>query len=170
MKFNKLVVLTITILLAFGWGLISFQDTNAETIVLQNGDRHADVITLKIDLDKVGFTVPGNTTNYFGSQTEAQVMAFQQIQGLPVTGVADAQTLLALQHAVIAASESTPTGLRFGDRNEAVIQLKIDLDQVGFTVPGNTTNYFGSQTEAQVMAFQQSQGLPVTGVADEQTL
>ncbi|WP_216829897.1 peptidoglycan-binding protein, partial [Alkalihalobacterium elongatum] len=135
---------------------------------LRIGDRDEAVIQLKIGLDQVGFTVPGNTTNYFGSQTEAQVMAFQQSQGLPVTGVADEQTLLALQDAVNIPSELT--GLRFGDRDEAVIQLKIDLDKVGFTVPGNTTNYFGSQTEAQVTAFQLSRGLPATGVVDVQTL
>src|SRR5699024_6929646 len=45
---------------------------------LKNGDRHAKVKTLKRDLAKVGFPVPGSGTDLFGTQTEKQVRAFQR--------------------------------------------------------------------------------------------
>ena len=45
---------------------------------LQNGKRHQDIIQLKKDLAKAGFTVPGNRTTLFGKQTENRVKAFQR--------------------------------------------------------------------------------------------
>ncbi|ARK32204.1 N-acetylmuramoyl-L-alanine amidase [Halalkalibacter krulwichiae] len=139
-------------------------------VVLRNGVYHQDVVQLKVDLGKLGYSVPGNTTTFFGSQTEAQVKAFQNDHNLVATGVADALTLQTIQAATSAPPSSTPSLLRLGDRHDAVIELKEDLDKVGFTVPGNTTTYFGSNTEAQVKAFQRSYGLSADGIAGPATL
>src|SRR5699024_5924645 len=60
--------------------------------VLENGVRHAKVKTLKKNLKKLGFTVPGNGTTLYGKQTEAKVKEFQKYYGLSVTGKVDSVT------------------------------------------------------------------------------
>src|SRR5699024_7982050 len=58
-------------------------------VPLKRGMRREDVKTLKEDLKKLGFTVPGDGTNLFGKQTEAKVKEFQEYYGLQVTGIVD---------------------------------------------------------------------------------
>src|SRR5699024_12187578 len=53
--------------------------------VLEKGMRHEKIKTLKADLDKLGFTVPGKGTNYNGEQTESKVKEFQKYFSLTVT-------------------------------------------------------------------------------------
>ncbi|WP_416147711.1 peptidoglycan-binding protein [Salipaludibacillus sp. HK11] len=56
----------------------------------------------------------------------------------------------------------------FGDRHERIVELKEGLNQIGFgTIL--VTEYFGNFTATQVRSFQEYYGLPVTGVADEET-
>ncbi len=55
------------------------------------------------------------------------------------------------------------------NRND-VIQLKLDLAQVGFPVSDNPNDYFGVVTEQSVKAFQRAHGLTVNGIANQQTL
>ncbi|MFT0137149.1 peptidoglycan-binding protein, partial [Alcanivoracaceae bacterium MT1] len=132
-------------------------------ISLQNGDRHENVIELKRQLAIVGFIVPGNNTNYFGPQTEQQVRAFQGAYGLPITGIADHTTVNWLQEIVVGP-------LKNGMYRDDVVKLKNNLAIAGFPVPGNTTIFFGSNTEAKVMDFQKAFGLPITGIADQRTV
>ncbi|WP_051314938.1 peptidoglycan-binding protein [Alteribacter aurantiacus] len=131
------------------------------------GMSHRDVVQLKIDLDTVGFTVPGNTTTYFGSQTEEQVKKFQIEVGLQPTGIANPATLQKLEDAV--SQYPTHSTFRIGDSHPQVIQLKEDLDYIGYTVSSNPTPYFGTQTETQVKAFQMGYEINADGVAGPQT-
>lgn len=55
------------------------------------GDDNPQVLALQRQLTAAGFPVP--ETGYFGTQTRDAVLRFQQAQGLPATGVADAQTI-----------------------------------------------------------------------------
>src|SRR5699024_11341013 len=50
--------------------------------VLEKGMRHEKIKTLKADLKKLGFVVPGSGTSYYGEQTEAKVREFQKYYGL----------------------------------------------------------------------------------------
>ncbi|UOE93832.1 peptidoglycan-binding protein [Alkalihalobacillus sp. LMS39] len=142
--------------------------TLAITPLLRNGVRHPAVIELKINLEKVGFQVPGNTTDFFGSQTETQVRAFQRVYGLTVDGIAGPLTLQTLDEVVVT-SANAPL-LRNGVRHPSVITLKVNLSRLGFTVPGNTTDFFGAQTETMVRSFQRTHGLTADGIAGPQTL
>ncbi|MCR2821417.1 peptidoglycan-binding protein [Lederbergia panacisoli] len=137
--------------------------TNVD-IVLKNGIRDPRVIDLKKDLEQLGFKVPGNGTNLFGPDTEEKVIEFQQYYSVDdVKGVAGGPTLLKIE-------EILNSPLQSGKRDIQTITLKINLDKLGYTVPGNTTNYYGKETQAQVMAFQKSHGLVVNGIADPVTL
>ncbi|OIJ22339.1 hypothetical protein BKP45_06785 [Anaerobacillus alkalidiazotrophicus] len=61
---------------------------NGEILFLQEGDRRSEVIQLKLDLEKAGFSVSSNPTNWFGPITTEQVMKFQAKHKLPVDGLA----------------------------------------------------------------------------------
>lgn len=130
---------------------------------LSNGMRHESVKQLKRDLDRLGFTVPGNGTTLFGKKTEQQVQAFQEYYGLPITGAVDETTRLKMGNIL-----STP--LQNGNRHSDTVQLKKDLGQLGFAVPGNGTKLYGKDTEKKVKAFQSFYGLVENGIADEVTL
>src|SRR5262249_59225384 len=60
------------------------------------------------------------------------------------------------------------SGLSRGARGEAVRQLQLALQKRGFQV-GQLDGSFGPLTQAAVTAFQASENLPETGVADEAT-
>jgi N-acetylmuramoyl-L-alanine amidase len=61
----------------------------------QFGSRGRDVEALQQTLRDNGM-FHGEVTGYYGTQTEAAVRRFQQQRGIPVTGVADAATMRAL--------------------------------------------------------------------------
>ena len=130
---------------------------------LQNGRRHEDTVQLKANLAKLGFKVPGNGTNLYGSSTETKVSEFQSYYGLVVSGIADEVTLSKLEEVL-----SSP--LKNGKRNAATVQLKSDLSKLGFKVPGNGTTLYGSGTEQKVREFQSYYGLVSNGIGDEVTL
>lgn len=130
---------------------------------LKNGVRHPDVVTLKKKLAKVGFKVPGNGTSYFGPDTEKTVKNFQSYYGLNKNGVVDSKTSKKLDAVVNSPFQS-------GERHPRTPKLKADLGTLGFIVPGNGTTYYGSGTKKQVKAFQKEHGLVQNGIADEVTL
>mgnify|MGYP001945433065 CR=1 FL=1 len=130
---------------------------------LSNGMRREDVKSLKANLEKVGFKVPGNGTNLYGTQTEKKVREFQKYYGLQATGIADKATVEKVE-------EIANSPLQKKKRHEDTVVLKQKLAKLGFTVPGSGTNLYGSQTEKQVKKFQNYYGLVANGIADEVTL
>jgi len=59
--------------------------------------------------------------------------------------------------------------LKKGSRGEEVRKAQIKLNSLGFNV-GLADGIFGPATETGVKNFQQSKGIPVTGIIDFQTL
>src|SRR5699024_7748814 len=131
--------------------------------VLENGVRHDSVKTLKVNLKKLGFAVPGSGTNLFGSQTEKKVKEFQKYYGLTITGKVDKKT-----NDKINTILKTP--LQRGKSHKDTKKLKADLKAIGYPVPGNGTTFYGVDTETVVKKFQKEQKLVVNGIADEVTL
>src|SRR5699024_2501467 len=131
------------------------------TNTFQRGARHDSIITLKENLNALGF---GNikVTTLYGSLTEQRVKEFKTYYGLKATGQADLETLDKM--ADILSSPMQP-----GKRHEDTIQLKKDLNRLGF---GNikVTSSYGSFTEKRVKDFQRHYDLKVTGIADSRTL
>lgn len=129
---------------------------------LQMGKRHSKTIQLKKDLAYLGYSVPGNGTNYYGKETSKKVKQFQKSHNLVESGLVDEITEEKIQQVL-----NQPMGI--GLKRKDVIQLKKDLKTLGFKVPGNGTNYFGAQTEKQVKAFQKHYGLSPSGIVDQPT-
>ncbi|MFB4213361.1 peptidoglycan-binding protein [Shouchella sp. JSM 1781072] len=130
---------------------------------LKDGTYNERVIKLKEHLYILGYPVPGSFTNHYGPLTANQVRAFQVNYGLSPTGIADVNTLLKI-------AELAEGPLRFGMNRSDAIQLKLDLAKVGFEVSINPNEYFGAATEQSVRSFQKAYGLPITGIANQQTL
>lgn len=129
---------------------------------LQMGKRHSKTIQLKKDLAYLGYSVPGNGTNYYGKETSKKVKQFQKSHNLVESGLVDEITEEKIQQVL-----NQPMGI--GLKRKDVIQLKKDLKALGFKVPGNGTNYFGAKTERQVKAFQKHYGLSQSGIVDQPT-
>lgn len=114
----------------------------------------------------------GTPDGKFGPATERGVRAYQQAQGLPVTGTADAAMLAALgvgQHIHAMPDGALRDGrLEHGEKGDAVRALQQALrdngEQVG--VDGD----FGSGTQRALKHYQETAGLAPTGVADRETL
>ncbi|MFG6119286.1 peptidoglycan-binding protein [Thalassobacillus sp. B23F22_16] len=126
-------------------------------------------ITLKEDLETVGYSVSNNPTTYYGTSTEATVREFQADNNLVVNGIADPITRNKLEELVIQHTDPT---LHNGVYSDEVIDLKVNLDKLGFHVSNNPTTYFGPSTAQKVKEFQEYYGVSgdEAGVAGEATL
>ncbi len=129
---------------------------------------------------------PVEITGYFGAQTETSVKSFQQVFGLPQTGIVERNTWYAIYDAYAGIVDSVPldttvndvalypgTTLREGTTSEYVRLLQTYLSFIHETYPEigavSTTGYFGPVTRASVMAFQERFGLPVSGIVGAAT-
>ena len=130
---------------------------------LRNGQRHADAIPLKENLSRLGFHISNNPTTLYGASTAETVKHFQRYYGLRINGIADEVTLNKI-------TEILNSPFRNGQRHEKTIQLKIDLEKLGYGVSSNPTTLYGALTEASVREFQRDNNLIVNGIADEVTL
>src|SRR5690625_1750717 len=135
--------------------------TSIANTIFQEGDRHNDVIQLKKDLAKVGFGGM-NLNNLYGSFTAQRVSQFQKYFGLKATGIAENVT-----RSKVKSVANSP--LQQGKRHNDTIQMKRDLNKIGFGGM-NINNLYGSFTAQRVTEFQKHYGLKVNGIADEVTL
>src|SRR5690625_3621794 len=134
-----------------------------EDIILQKGDSNPEVKKLKKKLALIGFVVSSNPNNNFGPSTERKVREFQEYYGLTVSGVVDYQT----QNKI---NEILDSPYHNGRSHESVIQLKKDLERLGFKVSNNPNTRYGPTTERKVREFQSFYNLIDNGIADEVTL
>jgi peptidoglycan hydrolase-like protein with peptidoglycan-binding domain len=147
---------------------------------LRRGDRNNYVKTLQSWLHKAGFN-PGAIDGVYGANTERAVKEFQKKVGITVDGIAGKQTYQALQKYVraqttVSRSNSSSnsrddwTGqtLREGSRGQAVKDLQIKLQRLGYNV-GSIDGIYGKQTAAAVKSFQKARGLTPDGIAGRNT-
>lgn len=84
---------------------VSDEDTDKYKLVLDRnlklGDSGLDVNALQEVLKALGYLKIENTTNYFGTQTEAALNIFQENQGLEVDGSAGSQTVQSLNRQLL---------------------------------------------------------------------
>jgi peptidoglycan hydrolase-like protein with peptidoglycan-binding domain len=59
--------------------------------------------------------------------------------------------------------------LQVGSRGDRVRELQVDLNTLGYVTNG-IDGIFGQASRRAVVAFQQENGLPVTGIADSATI
>ncbi|WP_229740626.1 peptidoglycan-binding protein [Ornithinibacillus halotolerans] len=132
---------------------------------LQNGMYREDAVAFKENLETLGFIKWKNTPNdFFGSSTEKALLKLQAYYRIPETGVVDQATLTTI-------NEVLASPLQVGNRADAAVQLKLDLETLGYVTWKNAPNtYYGSSTKKAVEAFQRAYKLPVSGIAEEFTL
>jgi peptidoglycan hydrolase-like protein with peptidoglycan-binding domain len=138
-------------------------------IFLGPGSRGPQVTTLQQQLKQLGYFY-GNPTGSFDRSTQEAVMRFQESYGLPMTGNVDPVTFQTINQ-VLPPNIGGPSNfqpLQVGDDNEKVKKLQEALAKRGLltVIP---TGYFGNLTRNAVIAFQNFERLPATGVVDEQT-
>ncbi|UTR11815.1 peptidoglycan-binding protein [Evansella sp. LMS18] len=135
----------------------------ADNIVLERGVQHENVITLKNNLNELGFPVTMNAPENYGPATEQAVRDLQKYYGVSVNGKADENTLAKMDEIL-----SSP--LRRGEFNSQTEELKNNLNTLGFSVTMNSPKSFGPATEQALRDFQEHYGLRVNGIGDEVTL
>jgi peptidoglycan hydrolase-like protein with peptidoglycan-binding domain len=151
---------------------------------LQIGDRGSDVRALQRYLSRNGlypFVIDGE----YGQDTADAVTTFQRIRDLPATGVADENTLAAMEFeflpaepppavAAAPARGSRPPaallsgGLSPNSTGSDVIALQQRLNNLG--IPVFVDGVYGFETQQAVRTYQRVEGLDVTGNADSETL
>src|SRR5699024_5261713 len=129
---------------------------------LQNGKRHQKTVQMKKDLAQLGFAVTGKGTTLYEENTTEKVREFQSFYNLTINGIADEVTLSKID-------ELLQQPLSKGMKRKDVKQLKHDLAELGFSVPGNGTTLYGEKTEGKVKEFQSYYSLEVTGIVYEST-
>jgi peptidoglycan hydrolase-like protein with peptidoglycan-binding domain len=146
---------------------------------LRRGSSGSKVSQLQRDLQQLGF-FNASITGFFGSETEAAVLRFQQANGLRPDGIVGSTTEEEIRISLnrnYPGSGNNGTGiggnelyaLQPGQSGVQVTELQRDLQQLGF-FSGETSGYYGSMTREAVRRFQQSYGLLPNGIADSQTL
>lgn len=127
----------------------------------QQGKRHKNTITLKNNLNSLGF---GNilVTDLYGSFTVKKVKDFQKYYGLKVNGIADEPTFAKVK-------EILNSPLQLGKSSNEIETLKKNLNTLGYSGI-KVTPYFGDFTKKRLKEFQKDHGLPVSGIAEANTL
>ncbi len=161
---------------------------------VKRGDSGPEVVTIQVSLNRISQDYPAipkiwPVDGIFGTSTEAAVRKFQSVFALTPDGVVGKATwykLVFLYVGITKLSElvsegqkytyinfQSPNFLRQGDQGEKVqilqymlaVLAQFDSQLVQLDVDG----VFGQRTREAVEAFQRRQGLPMTGVVDEQT-
>ncbi|MGL5065106.1 MAG: peptidoglycan-binding domain-containing protein, partial [Microcoleus sp.] len=135
------------------------------------GDSGRQVELLQRRLQELGY-YRGAVSGWFDRATESALIDFQEDVGLSGTGKVDRSTRSALWQAsrqTARISRTQDLGLQRGSRGDAVRQLQSRLRSAGKN-PGPINGVFGGETEFAVVRFQQERNLPVTGIANAETL
>ena len=147
---------------------------------LYKGCTGSDVRVLQRLLKDLGYYT-GAVDGIFGNNTRTAVQNFQRRNGLGVDGIAGRNTyrILLGGDAVgpggsggSGGSGHLPAGrsyLQFGDENEQVLAVQVQLKALGY-YSGPLTGYYGSQTRTAVRNFQSRNMIGVDGLAGRITL
>lgn len=147
-------------------------------IVLRRGSSGAEVQALQEALTELGF-LKGAADGKFGETTEKAVIAFEQKNKYPDTGLVDAnlQAFLYSGKPLNAKGEATKINtlspaegvtMRSGNTGEPVAQLQAKLKELGYYA-GEITRKYDTATSAAVKAFQKTNSLKADGLAGAET-
>ncbi len=152
------------------------------------------VRTIQVQLNRISRNYPaipkiGDVVGDYDYITEDAVKSFQQIFGLPQTGIVDEATWYQIAYIFISVkrlAELNSEGLTLGEvsqqyteplqigmqgQNVRTIQYYLAVIGAYYAAiqPVEITGYFGAMTETSVKSLQQVFGLPQTGIVDEAT-
>lgn len=158
------------------WGIVSNADADTgETpepasqdsrTTLKQGMRGEDVKGLQQRLIAAGYSVgDAGADGIFGKDTFRAVAAFQEDHGIPVTGIANAETIRMLKEAK--PKEPNNPCLTIGSKGVGVQLLQAALNLMGFDC-GKVDGEFGPKTQAAVNRFKADRLLKQDGKADKE--
>lgn len=152
------------------------------------------VQTIQIQLNRISRNFPAipklpDTDGVYDARTADAVRVFQSVFELEPTGVVDEATWYRLSYIYISVkrlaeldsegleyseiSRSYPESLREGDYGESVRAFQYYLAVIGAyyqsVLPLRITGNYDADTAASVRSFQQTYGLPQSGIADRRT-
>lgn len=132
-------------------------------VVLSPGDSGKQVKKLNSLLSNLGY-LSQNAESEYGAETETAVCLFQMLNGLPVTGIADSDTisLICSVNAINLKEYNQSIVLKYGDSGYAVKRLQMSLMALGY-FDGDCSAKFGKNTEDAVYEYQRCNGLEETG-------
>ncbi|WMJ76706.1 MULTISPECIES: peptidoglycan-binding domain-containing protein [unclassified Sedimentibacter] len=160
---------------------------------LKLGDSGISVFRMQHSLNKISENYPAiptvDITGYFDEKTEEAVKVFQEVFGLPVTGIVDMETWYFIRRIYVAVErlyELNTEGLSqqelldlyanviLEEGNRPVVGLLQYflnvLSSVYPAIPAVTIDsYYGPETTDAVKVFQEIMGLPPSGIVDLRT-
>ncbi len=136
------------------------EEKTLEARTLQYGDEGDDVLELQTRLRELQYYT-GKLSGRYREGTRDAVRSFQADFGLEETGIADAVT-----QSVLYATLYRP--LRVGSSGDDVKALQTRLMELGYYTGKVSGNYLEG-TQNGIRAFQENNGLKVTGIADPDT-
>lgn len=162
---------------------------------LMPGDSSIIILRQQLGLNRIAMNFPAipeivPADGYYGESTENTVKEFQKVFNLPVTGIIDKATFYKIRQIYVAVSKLSELAVK-GSIYEQIIEISrraylqgdirpgIDMLQYALdllssyynTIPSVAyTGIFDEQTRAAVIEFQKIMGLPITGIADHDTL
>lgn len=146
--------------------------------ILQKGDEGNNVKALQEALIELGY-LNGAADGKFGKGTEEAVIAFQQKNDYPATGIMDANIQAYLYTAQVKNAGGEKTGVKTlspvegvsmkkGNKGSAVTALQNRLIELGF-LKGTATGVYDTNTIGAVRSFQRKNGILANGTADAKT-
>ncbi|MBP5729555.1 MAG: peptidoglycan-binding protein [Clostridia bacterium] len=146
--------------------------------ILQKGAEGREVTALQEALIELGF-LNGKADGKFGATTEKAVIAFQQKNDYPATGIMDANIQAFLYSGQPKNAAGTKTSIRTlspvaevsmkkGNKGEAVTELQQKLIELGY-LKGTPSGTYDTDTIGAVRSFQKKNGLTSNGTADAAT-
>ena len=128
-------------------------------VLLAYGDESPTVIDIQVRLIELGYLDYCETTEHFGSSTEAAVKLFQRQQGVEQTGIVDDDTYNSLM-----SPDAEDYTLYLEAEGEDVRAVQDRLYQMGYVgEKSSITGYFGEITEQAVKDFQNNNGISADG-------
>ena len=131
---------------------------------LKVGCKGDDVRALQINLKKLGYNV-GTSDGIYGSSTRNAVILFQRAYGLSGDGIAEKNTLDAIDYTV---RQKNNNILSKGQVGSEVANLQKKLITLGY-FSGKSDGVFGKDTESAVVTFQKRYGLTANGLVGNDT-
>lgn len=157
--------------------VLSLANSAYAATILKYGMRSPEVRHLQQNLNKAGYFVTANPTDYFGPATKNAVMRLQKDYNLVPDGIYGPLTEKALMDKLNAISKATTQTsntslqtqstvtrtLKYGMQGNDVKELQNALAKLGYfnTTP---TGYFGSITRDAVIKFQKANNLTPDGI------
>lgn len=146
----------------------------------KRGDQGDAVIAVQKAIEAAGTTVRGGVDGVFGLGVTRTLEDFQRAKGLPINGLLDETTAIALglvAPAQAPSAQSTAVTVAFsvdslpqrGERGDRVRVLQQALLSKGIKIRGGADGSFGQLTSTAIRRFQRQNGLTITGAMNAQT-